>query len=124
MCNIPVTPFVALPGRNCRPDAGGLFVIHYIVICFYAHCYECRQGQHITGTTCAIGHACVLIDRAWLDLQVLAPHQETSVLTQLAQLPDDSDIDGAVSDQTGTAAGNTELYLCTLARRFKGCWPA
>jgi len=29
-------------------------------------------------------------------VQILAPHQETSVLTQLANLPDDSQIEGAV----------------------------
>lgn len=28
-------------------------------------------------------------------VQILAPHEETSVLTQLANLPDDSEIDGA-----------------------------
>ena len=29
-------------------------------------------------------------------MQTLAPHEETSVLTQLANLPDDSQIEGAV----------------------------
>ena len=29
-------------------------------------------------------------------MQILAPHEETSVLTQLANLPDDSQIEGAV----------------------------
>ena len=29
-------------------------------------------------------------------MQILAPHQETSILTQLANLPDDSQIEGAV----------------------------
>ena len=52
-------------------------------------------GKHVTAY--AKGHGHVL-----LDLQILAPHQETSVLTQLSQLPDDSDIDGAVSEHTGT----------------------
>lgn len=32
-------------------------------------------------------------------MQILAPHQETSVLTQLAQLPDASEISGAVGKQ-------------------------
>lgn len=40
-----------------------------------------------------------------LKLQILAPHEETSVLTQLANLPDDSDIEGA--------AGKLQwLYSC------------
>ena len=32
-------------------------------------------------------------------MQILAPHQDTSVLTQLAQLPDASEINGAVGKQ-------------------------
>ena len=46
-------------------------------------------------------------------MQILAPHQETSVLTQLANLPDDSQIEGAVGRH----------WVCIVSRLLF-CFPA
>ena len=50
-------------------------------------------------------------------LQILAPHEETSVLTQLANLPDDSEIEGAVGVlnwQHPFSHGLALMYACRV----------
>ncbi len=47
-------------------------------------------------------------------MQILAPHEETSVLTQLANLPDDSQIEGAV----GLSLLTVPDFFHAFARQF------